>query len=39
VRLDLVTLVVPEYDEAIRFFVDDVAGNAWDLLGPPQSPA
>jgi catechol 2,3-dioxygenase-like lactoylglutathione lyase family enzyme len=22
VRLDLVTLVVPEYDEAIRFFVD-----------------
>lgn len=54
--VELVTLVVDDYDRAIRFFVDmlgvtfrspprtepygrvavfvDVAGNAWDLLGP-----
>lgn len=33
-RLEQVTIVVDSYDEAIAFFVD-VAGNRWDLLGPP----
>ncbi len=38
--LDLVTIVVRDYDAAIRFFVDIldfevVEDNRWDLLGPP----
>jgi hypothetical protein len=46
VYLGLITLVVPEYDPAMSFFVNamqvagrvavfrDIAGNRWDLLGP-----
>lgn len=38
--IELVAIVVDDYDRAIRFVVEkvavflDVAGNRWDLLGP-----
>jgi hypothetical protein len=36
-HLELVTIIVAEYDPAIAFFVDvvvfeDLCGNRWDLL-------
>jgi len=36
VHIESTALIVKDYDDAIRFFLD-LEGNRWDLLGPPRA--